>query len=103
MYTLSFFVLGIKIALRISGLLKLKWVNVLKNKKRFKDICIIEGETNKERRIKLNKTSKNDLKELLDYSMDHYIFKSREGNMLFQSGIDTFYKLLNSYFLFWLY
>lgn len=81
----TMFVLGINIALRISDLLKLKWSDVLKNKKSFKDICIIEGKTNKERRIKLNKASEKALRELLDsldtYYMDDYIFKSREGNM----------------------
>lgn len=80
-YTL--FVVGVNIALRISDLLPLKWEDVLKNKKNFKDICLIEGKTKKERRIKLNKASQKALQELLEtldtYSPDDYIFPSREG------------------------
>lgn len=82
----TMFVLGINIALRISDLLQLKWGDVLKvNKRTFKDICIIESKTRKKRKIKLNTTCKKALIELLDsldtYTMDDYIFKSREGNM----------------------
>lgn len=83
-YTL--FVLGINMALRISDLLNLKWNDVLKdNKKTFKEIHLIEQKTKKERKIKLNKTSQKALREFLDsldtYSVDDYIFKSRQGNM----------------------
>lgn len=82
-YTL--FVLGINIALRISDLLRLKWYDVLKNHKTFKDISIIEGKTKKARQIKLNKISRKALSELLNslgvYSLDDFIFKSREGSM----------------------
>lgn len=80
-YTL--FVVGMNIALRISDLLSLKWEDVLKTKSKFKEICLIEGKTKKERRIKLNKVSQKALQELLDsletYSPDDYIFPSREG------------------------
>ncbi len=73
------------IALRISDLLSLKWVDVLKSKGKFKDICLVEGKTKKERRIKLNKTSQKALQERLEsletYSPDDYIFPSREGQM----------------------
>ncbi|MGO1581451.1 MAG: tyrosine-type recombinase/integrase [Mammaliicoccus vitulinus] len=60
----TMFVLGINIALRISDLLKLKWSDVLKNKKSFKDIFIIEVKTKKQRKIKLNKASRKALREL---------------------------------------
>ena len=80
----ALFVVGINVALRISDLLKLKWIDVLENNKKFKDIYIIEGKFKKNRRIKLNNVSQKALKELLEsldnYSMDDYIFKSREGN-----------------------
>ena len=80
----ALFVVGINVALRISDLLKLTWADVLnKNKKSFKSIKIIEGKTNKNRDIKLNKASQKALRELLDsfdiYCMDDYVFKSREG------------------------
>ncbi len=81
----ALFIVGINIALRISDLLRLKWSDVLKNHKTFKDISIIEGKTKKARRIKLNKTSRKALSELLNsldtYLPDDFIFKSREGSM----------------------
>lgn len=78
------FVVGINVALRISDLLELKWEDVLEeNKKKFKPIKLLEGKTKKKRDIELNRTSQKALRELLDtldtYSMDDYIFKSREG------------------------
>lgn len=80
-YTL--FVMGINVALRISDLLDLKWKDVLKTPKKFKEINLLEGKTKKERQIQLNKVSKNALKEYLtsleEFSMDDYLFKSREG------------------------
>lgn len=80
----ALFVVGINVALRISDLLKLTWNDLLeKDKKDFKSIKLLEGKTNKKRDIQLNKTSKKVLIELLDsldtYSMDDYVFKSREG------------------------
>lgn len=81
----AMFVVGINIALRISDLLKLKWRDILKDNKKFKEICIFEGKTKKERRIKLNKTSQKAITELLEsldtYCIDDYIFRSREGDM----------------------
>jgi integrase len=78
------FVVGINVALRVSDLLTLTWADVLKeNTKTFKSIKLIEGKTKKKRDIQLNKTSQKALRELLDsldtYSMDDYIFKSRQG------------------------
>lgn len=80
----ALFVVGINVALRISDLLKLTWRDVLNdNKKSFKSIKLVEGKTNKKRNIQLNKTSQKALNELSSYSeiysMDDYIFKSREG------------------------
>ncbi len=81
----ALFVVGINVALRITDLLELTWGDVLKeNGKDFKVINIKEGKTEKPRNIKLNKTSQKALGGLLNsldtYSMDDYIFKSREGN-----------------------
>lgn len=80
----TMFVVGINVALRITDLLSLKWGDVLKNKKAFKEIYLLEGKTQKERRIKLNKASQKALGELLEnlesYTMDDYIFPSREGH-----------------------
>ena len=81
-YTL--FVVGINVALRISDLLELRWSDVLEeNKKKFKPIKLLEGKTKKKRNIQLNKTSQKALRELLNsldtYTMEGFIFKSREG------------------------
>ena len=81
-YTL--FVVGINVALRISDLLELRWNDVLEgNKKKFKPIKLLEGKTKKKRNIQLNKTSQKALRELLNsldtYTMEGFIFKSREG------------------------
>lgn len=78
------FVVGINVALRVSDLLNLRWADLLKgNGKTFKSIKLIEGKTKKKRDIQLNKTSQKALRELLDsldtYSMDDYVFKSRQG------------------------
>ena len=80
----ALFTVGINIALRIADLLDLKWKDVLKeNKKTFKDIEMYEGKTTKYRKIKLNKSAKSALNELLvslnTIEMDDFIFKSREG------------------------
>lgn len=80
----ALFVVGINVALRISDLLKLTWNDVLdSNKKDFKSIKLIEGKTKKKRDIQLNKASQKALRELLvsldTYTMDDYVFKSREG------------------------
>lgn len=80
----ALFVVGINIALRISDLLKLKWEDVLtQNGRSFKPIKLKEGKTGKNRDIRLNKTAQKALRELLNsldtYSMEDYIFKSREG------------------------
>jgi integrase len=80
----AMFIVGINIALRITDLLSLKWKDILKeNKRTFKDIEIKEGKTDKYRKIKLNKSASKALKELLeslDYvDINHFIFKSREG------------------------
>ncbi|MHB9925680.1 site-specific integrase [Clostridium botulinum] len=80
----TMFIVGINVALRITDLLSLKWGDVLKeNKKTFKDIEIYEGKTNKPRKIKLNKSATKALKDLMDslpyINMNHFIFKSREG------------------------
>lgn len=80
----ALFVVGINVALRISDLLKLTWNDVLEeNKKDFKSIKLLEGKTNKKRDIQLNKTSQKAFRELLNsldtYTMDDYMFKSREG------------------------
>lgn len=81
----ALFVVGINVALRISDLLRLTWGDVLnENKKSFRTVSLIEGKTNKKRDIQLNKTSQKALRELLDsldtYTMDDYVFKSREGD-----------------------
>jgi integrase len=80
-YTL--FVMGINVALRISDLLKLTWGDVLEDKN-FKVINLKEGKTRKTRNIKLNEAAQKALEELLGsldtYSMDDYIFQSREGD-----------------------
>ncbi len=79
----ALFVVGINVALRISDLLTLKWRDVLENPKKFKEISLLEGKTKKERRIQLNKPSRRALEELLGslehFSMDDYLFQSREG------------------------
>jgi len=79
----AMFVMGINVALRISDLLILKWEDVLKENGKFKVVELKEGKTGKKRNIKLNKTTERVLEELLDsldsYSMEDYIFKSREG------------------------
>ncbi len=79
----ALFVVGINVALRISDLLELKWGDVLDGKN-FRVIILKEGKTHKIRNIKLNRTSKKALEELLEtldtYCMEDYIFKSREGN-----------------------
>lgn len=80
----ALFVVGINVALRVSDLLNLTWSDVLnQNGKSFKSIKLIEGKTKKKRDIKLNKTSENALRELLNtldtYTMGEFIFKSREG------------------------
>ncbi len=79
------FVVGINVALRISDLLSLTWADVLKeNKQNFKQIKLIEAKTKKKREIELNKPSQKVLSELLasnsSYSLNDYIFKSREGD-----------------------
>ncbi len=80
----AMFVIGINIALRISDLLNLTWGNVLSEKENFKVVEIKEGKTGKKRNIKLNKSARKALEELLEslgsYDMDDYIFKSRQGN-----------------------
>ena len=80
----ALFVVGINVALRISDLLNWTWEDVLTpNRKDFKLIKLKEGKTNKDRVIKLNKTSQKALRELFDSLSDQvikdYIFKSREG------------------------
>ena len=80
----AMFIVGINIALRITDLLSLKWRDVLKqNKRTFRDIEIYEGKTNKYRKIKLNKSARGILKELMEsleyFDMEDFIFKSREG------------------------
>lgn len=79
----ALFVVGINIALRITDLLALKWGDVLDKKGKFKEIRLFEGKTKKERRIQLNRPSQRALAELLgsldSYSMDDYLFQSREG------------------------
>lgn len=79
----ALFVVGINVALRISDLLSLKWEDVLDENGKFKVLELTEGKTKKKRKIKLNKPSKKALRELLksldSYSMDDYIFQSREG------------------------
>lgn len=80
----ALFVVGINVALRISDLLKLTWNDVLNEKgKEFKTVKLLEGKTNKRRDIQLNKASQNALRELLKsldaYTMEDYIFTSREG------------------------
>lgn len=76
------FVVGINVALRISDLLELTWDDVYDGED-FKILTLKEGKTQKIRNIKLNQTSRKALKELLEtldtYSMNDYIFKSREG------------------------
>ena len=50
--------------------------------KDFKAIRLVEGKTGKKRDITLNKASQKVLREFLDsldYGMDDYVFKSREG------------------------
>jgi len=68
------FIVGINIALRITDLLILKWKGVLKeNKRTFKNIEIYEDKTNKYRKIKLHKSARKALSELLenlDYTQD---------------------------------
>ena len=80
----AMFVLVINIALHISDLLQLNWVDVLKSKTQFKDIYLVEGKTKKKRKIKLNKTRRKALKEhmysLETFDMKDSLFSSREGN-----------------------
>lgn len=61
----ALFVVGINVALRITDLLALKWADVLDEKGKFKEICLLEGKTKKERRIQLNRPSQRALEELL--------------------------------------
>lgn len=79
----TMFVVGINIALRITDLLSLKWKDVLDERRRFKELKLLENKTGKSRTIKLNTNSRKALKELLDsldsVSLDDYIFKSRKG------------------------
>lgn len=79
----ALFVVGINVALRISDLLSLKWGDVLNEKGNFKTLKLVEQKTKKPRIIRLNKAAQKALQELLDsldrYSLDDYIFKSREG------------------------
>jgi len=79
----ALFVVGINVALRISDLLSLKWGDVLNEKGKFKTLKLVEQKTKKPRIIRLNKAAQKALQELLDsldtYSLDDYIFKSREG------------------------
>ena len=79
----ALFVVGINVALRITDLLALTWGDVVDENGKFKEIRLLEGKTKKERRIQLNKPSQRALEELLGsldgYSMDDYLFQSREG------------------------
>ena len=79
----ALFVVGINIALRITDLLVLTWGDVVDENGKFKEIRLLKGKTKKERRIQLNKPSQRALEELLEsldgYSMDDYLFQSREG------------------------
>ena len=71
----ALFVVGINIALRITDLLVLTWGDVVDENGKFKEIRLLEGKTKKERRRALE-----ELLESLDgYSMDDYLFQSREG------------------------
>ena len=79
----ALFAVGINVALRISDLLNLTWGDILEGRK-FRTINLKEGKTKRDRNIKLNKTARKALSELLEglgsYSTDDYIFRSREGN-----------------------
>lgn len=78
------FTVGINVALRISDLLSLKWSDIItSDQKYFKDLILYEGKTKKYRQIKLNTISQKALKELMntivDFDINQFIFKSREG------------------------
>lgn len=80
----AMFIVGINVALRISDLLLLTWTDVLNDKGGgFKLIKLKEGKTKKTRWIKLNRSAQEAILEYLhtleDFSMDDFIFKSREG------------------------
>lgn len=80
----ALFEVGIRIGLRISDLLELKWKDVLENEKKFKDRIIIKEEkTEKTKSFFLQEDAVKALKEYMssieNLNTDWYIFKSRKG------------------------
>lgn len=76
----ALFVVGLKVALRITDLLNLTWGDILESGK-FNAISLKEGKTKKDRRIKLNRTAQKALSEQLEsigvYSTSDYIFRRK--------------------------
>lgn len=80
----ALFIFAINNALRISDILKFKWVDVLDADQKFKrQIYLREKKTGKEKRFILNKNAIEALQRLLDaqktISLENYIFSSRQG------------------------
>lgn len=78
------FVFGCNSARRIGDILKLKINNILNSDLSFKPhLIIVEGKTGKDAEVLINDVMKNAftiyLNSLDSYSLDDYLFKSREG------------------------
>ena len=75
------FCLGINTGLRVSDIIKLKVKDFLNQDRTIKThIDIIEEKTNKNKRLKINSSLIEDLKNYIDnMNFEEYIFKSRKG------------------------